>query len=1002
MDMDYNPVTQLYYANNTSELEGLVIHANGWKSTQFSRFMSVILSDTPAMDEYTAFDSVRLPGFRVQDDGTATIDFGKLMTDNPKLRSSVEKAFKDSKIKYLTMEASEGVPFAVIELGRPADKALNAETSPRFAATINRDSDTVYYGETYDPRYYNLQGSYADRITASDASGKEDLTDKIKIDNPVDTKKMADYFVTYTVSDAAGNKASMIHKVYLRPVPPKMGDLTGNNHNTNLIPVDHVNSSERSFDLNIGAEYAGQKVTVFSGPVDKDEESPSWFRNDYTVPDDGILTNKLAWVGEDPTTSYYIVVPWSDPTTFIWDSVTATPIDVNAPEIRDAYDVTVDLGSSFDPREGVSAWDREQGDLTKKITITDTKGQTVSSFDTSKEGLYELNYHVSDGTHDTRWSRVVNVAPAGSEELPPEDKTEALKPKGPVRAGDVLPLIVGKQYAGKSVGVLLYTVGSSTASASPAADAAEPAPASVAGLYAARANGVSRIVLTNSTTVDNQGYAYAYVPSTVAAGTYRVAVTLPDQKLMWNDGLEILAPQDKPAVDKSDLQSQIEAAKKLDPTKYPNVSFQALNDAVKKAEAVLNDPNADQAAVNSALNAVKSAMDAITNSSKPDPGQKVPVTAVTVAGQQSLSVGDTAQLTVKVEPDNAADKTVTWSSSNTAFATVDNTGKVSAKAEGKATIMATANDGSKKSGSLEITVTAKTPSTVDKTTLDKTVKDIEAEKLNGSDYTADSWAAFQSALTAAKALQSNDKATQEQVDAAVKALVAARNGLRKPTPSQPSVPSTPSQPSQPAGPEVVSKPNKLEYRIGEKFDPTGMVVKYQGSTLGSDQYTVALDTSKPGKVKAFVTLNSDPTKATSFEVTVVVSDVQVHRLYNPRNGEHFYVSSENEYNVLVKSGQWRDEGIGFTVADYGTPVYRLYYPGGKHLFTTSEKERDVLIKGKWRYEGIAFYVPEGSKTEVRRLYNPGNGDHLLTTSANERGVLVMHKWRDEGIAFTAK
>ena len=80
----------------------------------------------------------------------------------------------------------------------------------------------------------------------------------------------------------------------------------------------------------------------------------------------------------------------------------------------------------------------------------------------------------------------------------------------------------------------------------------------------------------------------------------------------------------------------------------------------------------------------------------------------------------------------------------------------------------------------------------------------------------------------------------------------------------------------------------------------------------------------------------------------------------------------------------------------------MYYPGAKYLFTTSVMERDVLVKAGWRFEGIAFYVPDGAKTDVHRLYNPGNGDHLLTTSANERGVLVMHKWRDEGIAFKAQ
>lgn len=210
-------------------------------------------------------------------------------------------------------------------------------------------------------------------------------------------------------------------------------------------------------------------------------------------------------------------------------------------------------------------------------------------------------------------------------------------------------------------------------------------------------------------------------------------------------------------------------------------------------------------------------------------------------------------------------------------------------------------------------------------------------------------------------------------------------------------------PSYPAGLEVTYKPNKLEYKIGEAFDTTGMVVKYQGHVLGSDQYTVAFDSSKPGKVKAYITLNSDPSKATTVEVTVVVSDVQVHRLYNRWSGEHFYTAGETEYKALVKAG-WTDEGVGFTMADYGTPVYRLYLPGGKHLFTTSVKERDVLKANRWRYEGVAFYVRDDGafKTEVHRLYNPWSGDHLLTTSSNERGVLVLHKWKYEGVAFQAK
>ena len=51
-----------------------------------------------------------------------------------------------------------------------------------------------------------------------------------------------------------------------------------------------------------------------------------------------------------------------------------------------------------------------------------------------------------------------------------------------------------------------------------------------------------------------------------------------------------------------------------------------------------------------------------------------------------IKPGSTTQLTATISPDNAYDKSVTWSSSNSAVATVDNNGKVTAVADGTATI----------------------------------------------------------------------------------------------------------------------------------------------------------------------------------------------------------------------------------------------------------------------------------------------------------------------------
>ena len=75
--------------------------------------------------------------------------------------------------------------------------------------------------------------------------------------------------------------------------------------------------------------------------------------------------------------------------------------------------------------------------------------------------------------------------------------------------------------------------------------------------------------------------------------------------------------------------------------------------------------------------------------------QVIPVYGITIGDCPTglLQTGDTHQLTANVAPENATDKSVTWSSSNTQVATVDSDGLVTAISEGSVTITATTNDG---------------------------------------------------------------------------------------------------------------------------------------------------------------------------------------------------------------------------------------------------------------------------------------------------------------------
>ena len=94
--------------------------------------------------------------------------------------------------------------------------------------------------------------------------------------------------------------------------------------------------------------------------------------------------------------------------------------------------------------------------------------------------------------------------------------------------------------------------------------------------------------------------------------------------------------------------------------------------------------------------------------SRPTPAVVTP-SAIAVTGitlnetEATINLGETKTLTATVAPDNATDKTVSWSTSDEAVATVTD-GVVTAVAAGTAVITATANDGSGVKATCSVTV----------------------------------------------------------------------------------------------------------------------------------------------------------------------------------------------------------------------------------------------------------------------------------------------------------
>ena len=79
--------------------------------------------------------------------------------------------------------------------------------------------------------------------------------------------------------------------------------------------------------------------------------------------------------------------------------------------------------------------------------------------------------------------------------------------------------------------------------------------------------------------------------------------------------------------------------------------------------------------------------DVIVVPDNPSGPVNVKVTGVTLdAEEMTMEIGEVGQLKATVAPENATDKTVTWTSSKESVATVDAEGKVTAVAEGTAKI----------------------------------------------------------------------------------------------------------------------------------------------------------------------------------------------------------------------------------------------------------------------------------------------------------------------------
>ncbi|WP_271014092.1 immunoglobulin-like domain-containing protein [Listeria seeligeri] len=198
-----------------------------------------------------------------------------------------------------------------------------------------------------------------DPMNTMTATDKEDgnITSSINVtNNTVDTSKPGNYEVTYEVTDSDGNKASFTRTVVVTEAPIITGD------------------SETQ--LNLNADFDPMSTIQATDKEDSD------ITNAVKVTNNTVDTSKPG--------SYFVTYEVIDSDGNISDTFIRTVIVTEAPTISGDSETRLNPNADFDPMSTIQAKDKEDGDITSAVKVTN------NSVDTSKSGSYEVTYEVTD------------------------------------------------------------------------------------------------------------------------------------------------------------------------------------------------------------------------------------------------------------------------------------------------------------------------------------------------------------------------------------------------------------------------------------------------------------------------------------------------------------------------------------------------------------------------------------------------------------------------------
>ena len=384
-------------------------------------------------------------------------------------------------------------------------------------------------------------------------------------------------------------------------------------------------------------------------------------------------------------------------------------------------------------------------------------------------------------------------------------------------------------------------------------------------------------------------------------------------------------------------------------------------------------------------------------------GGDVAVTGVSLnKTTTSIQVGASEKLTATVQPSNATNKAVNWSSNPTSVATVDNSGNVTAVAEGTATITVTTQDGNK-TATCNVTVTpassdpvAVTGVSLNKTSTTLTVGGSETLTATVQPSNATNKAVNWSSNTTSVATVDNNGKVTAVGEGTATITVTTQDGNKTATCSV-TVNAAPPTPPTP--------PTTLSLHLPEVYEASSAAGGYNTplAIYGGREYEVYyINRDGSGKLLSIATSNVDKAgnicdDSQSTAQTTVTKDGWAKISASNGTGGDQNATAQAEYQTSLRSVKFNSNSHELVMHIQGYDEFSFY---GKDNNTTASKNKmfEVYIDNVKQYYTPADYsihrFPITTGEHLIRITAIGGSDSKLCAFSLRVSQEPRAKWLD--------